>query len=99
MPKPKGKAGPSKGHNKNFKRRSAGKSTYDYIPESAIDREPGGEEQEDDNSTSPRIKIDVPVAMWVCKTALHCVPRDLLREFRTSDIATQNAARGRSLLV
>jgi len=76
MPKPKGKAGPSKGHNKNFKRRSAPKFKDDYIPESAIDREPGGEEPEGDDSTSLRIKIDVPVAMWVCKTIVYGDPHD-----------------------
>jgi hypothetical protein len=75
MPKPKGKAGPSKGHNKNSKRRSAPKSEYDYIPESAIDREPNVEESEDDDSTSSRIKIDIPVAMWVSETTLHGGPR------------------------
>ena len=76
MPKPKGKAGPSKGHNKNFKRRSAPKFKGDYIPESAIDREPGDEEPEDEDL---RIKIDVPVAMWVCKTIKHGGPHDSQR--------------------
>ena len=71
MPKPKGKTGPSKGHNKNFKRRPAQKLECDYVPESAIDREPDNEEPEDDDSTSLRIRIDVPVAMWVCKTSSH----------------------------
>ena len=79
MPKLKGKAGPSKGHNKNSKRRSAPKSEYDYIPESAIDREPNGEEPEDDGSASSRIKIDVPVAMWVSETTLHGGPHNLQR--------------------
>ena len=64
MPKPKGKTGPFKGHNKNFRHRPATKSTHEYIPESAVDREPDLEEPEDEDSTSS-IEIDVPVAMWV----------------------------------
>jgi len=99
MPKPKGKAGSSKGYNKNFKRRPAPKSEHDYIPESAVDREPDGDEPEDDDSTSLRTKINVPVAMWVCKIALHGDPHDLLRGARTSGIATPNVARERNLLV
>lgn len=67
MPKPKGKAGSSRGHNKNFRRRPTKDSTYDHIPESAIDREPDAGELEDEDSTGSRIKIDVPVAMWVCE--------------------------------
>jgi len=71
MPRPKGKAGPSKGHNKNFKRRSAAKPAYeyDYIPESAIDREPECEEPEGGDL---KMKIDVPVAMWDFG---HCDPK------------------------
>ena len=72
MPKPKGKTGPSRGHNKHFKRRPTTKSTHDHIPESAIDivREPDAEDPEDEE---PRIKIDVPVAMWVCETTPHAI--------------------------
>lgn len=98
MPKPKGKAGPSKGHNKNFKRRTALKPASDYIPESAIDRELDDEEAGED-STGLKIKIDVPVAMWVCKVILYDIPHDLLREIRISVIVTQNAAQERNLLV
>ena len=79
MPRPKGKAGPSRGHNKNFKRRPAPKPTADYIPESAIDRGLDDEEPEDDGSTNLRINIDVPVAMWVRKTTPCNVTHDLPR--------------------
>ena len=99
MPKPKGKTSPSRRNNKNAKRRLAPKLADDYIPASAIDREPDDEGPEDDDSTALRIKIDVPVAMWVCKTILCGCPHDLLREARISVIATQNAAQGRNLLV
>ena len=99
MPKPKGKAGSSKGHSKNFKRRPAQKSEHDHIPESAIDRDPDGEEPEDDDSPSLRTKIGVPVAMWVCKITLHGGPHDLLRVIRTLGIATPNAAQERNLVV
>ena len=68
MPKPKNKSGPSKGHNKNKRRPTTTKLTHDYIPESAVDREPDAKEPEDAESTNSRIKIDVPVAMWVCET-------------------------------
>ena len=98
MPKPKGKAGSSKGYSRNFKRRPAPKSDRDYIPESAIDRQPDYGEPQDDDPTSLRTKINVPVAMWVCKITLHGGPRDLLREIRTLGIATPNAARERNLL-
>lgn len=73
MPKPKGKAGPSKGYNKYFKRRPTTKPTYDHVPESAIDRKPDVEEPEDEDSACSRIKIDVPVAMWVCETTPHAM--------------------------
>ena len=99
MPKPKGKAGSSRGRNKNFKRRPAPKPATDYIPESAIDRGPDDEEPEDDDSASLKIKINVPVAMWVRNTTLCSVPYGLLREVRILAIAIQNAARGRNLLV
>ena len=99
MPKPKGKTGPSRRNNKNAKRCLAPKLADDYIPASAIDREPDDEGPEDDDSTGLRIKIDVPVAMWVCKTILCGCPHGLLREARISVIATQNAAQGRNLLV
>ena len=98
MPKPKGKAGSSKGHNKNFRRRPAPKSEHDYIPESAIDREPDDGEPEDDDPINLRMKISVPVAMWVCKIALCGNPHDLLRELRILDIVTPSAARGRNSL-
>ena len=68
MPKPKGKAGSSKGYNKQFKRRLTARATHDYIPESAIDRDPDVEGSEDEDSASSRIKIDVPIAMWVRET-------------------------------
>lgn len=68
MPKPKGKAGPSKGYNKQFKRRPTARATHDYIPESAIDREPDVEEPEDEDSANSRVKVDVPIAMWVRET-------------------------------
>lgn len=99
MPKPKRKASSSKGYNKNTKRRSAPKSECDYVPESAIDREPDDEEPEDGDSASLRIKISVPVAMWVCKTTLYDSPQNSLREARISGIAIQNAAQGRNSLV
>ena len=99
MPKPKGKAGSSKGYNKNFKRRPAPESERDCIPESAIDREPDSEEPDDNDSTSTKTKISVPVAMWVCKITLHGGPHNLLREFRTLGIAIPNVARERNLLV
>lgn len=98
MPKPRGKTGPSRGHSKIFKRRTAPKSECDYAPESAIDREPDAGEPEDDGSTNSRIKIGVPVAMWVCQTTLYGDPRNLLGEVRISDIATQNAVLGRNFL-
>ena len=99
MPKPKGRAGPSRGHNKNFKRRPAPKPENDYVPESAIDREPDDEESEGDDSASLRIKIDVPVAMWVCKITPYGDARSLIIEVRISAIVIQNAARGRNLHV
>ena len=99
MPKPKGKAGSSKGYNRNFRRRPAPKSECDSIPESAIDREPDGEEPEDNDSTRMRTKISIPVAMWVCKITLHGGLRGLLRVIRTLGIATPNAVRERNLLV
>jgi len=98
MPKPKGKAGSSKGYKKNFKRRPGPKSEHDYIPESAIDREPDDGQLEDDGPMNLRMKISVPVAMWVCKITLRGGPHDLLREVRTSGIVIQSAARERNLL-
>jgi len=99
MPKPKGKAGPSRGRNKNFKHRQVSKPAEDYIPESAIDREPDDGEAEDDDLTTLRIKIDVPVAMWVCKAFLYDAPHNILREIRILVIVTRNAARERNSLV
>jgi len=98
MPKPKGKGGASKGYSKNFKRRPAPKPEHDCIPESAIDREPDGEEPEGNDSTSMKTKISVPVAMWVCKITLHGDPHDLLRDVRTLGIATLSAAQERNFL-
>jgi hypothetical protein len=99
MPKPKGKTGPSKGHNKNFKRRPTTTLSHDYIPDSAVDREPDADEPEDGDSTSSKLKIDVPVAMWVCETTPSCDSlRNLLKVVRILVIATQNAARVRSSL-
>ena len=98
MPKPKGKAGPSRGRNKNFKHRSAPKSATDYIPESAIDRGLDDGEPEDSDSTSSKIKIDVSVAMWVCKTTMYGVPHDLPSDVRISVIAIRNAAQERNSL-
>ena len=99
MPKPKGKVGPPRSHGKNPKRRPARKPADDHIPESAIDRGPDDDKPQDDDSTSSRIEIDVPVAMWVCKITLQAVPHSLLRNTRISVIAIQNVAPGRNLLV
>jgi hypothetical protein len=98
MPKPKNKAGPPRGQNKNTKRRVATKITlgYDYIPESIIDREPDTEKPEDEDSASSRTKIDVPIAMWVCETSPCNLSRNLLRRIRILVIAIQNAAQGRN---
>ena len=68
---PKGKAGPSKHHNKNYKRHPVAKLTYDHIPESVIDREYDTDEPENEDSTGSKMKIDVPIAMWVCRTPSH----------------------------
>lgn len=99
MPKPKGKVGPRRSRGKNPKRRPAPEPANDHIPESIIGRGSDDDEPEDDDSTSLRIKIDVPVAMWVCKTTLQGVPHSLLREIRISVIAIRNVAPGRNLLV
>lgn len=98
MPKPKGKAGSSKGHNKNFKRRPTPKSEYDHIPESAIDREPDNKEPEDDDPANSKTKIGVPVAMWVCGITPYDDRHDLPGEVRILGIVTRNAARGRNSL-
>jgi hypothetical protein len=96
MPKPKGKAGPSKGYNKNTKRRPTIRAIDDRIPESAIDREPDGE-LEDGDSTDLRINIDVPVAMWVREIPPYDITPVLLKEVRISVIAIQSVVQGKSL--
>lgn len=99
MPKPKGKVGPPRNHGKNPKRRRAPEPANDYIPESIIGRGSDDNEPEDDDPTSLSIRIDVPVAMWVCKITLLAFLHDLLREIRISVIAIRNVAPGRNLLV
>jgi hypothetical protein len=57
--KPKGQYG--KSHGKGQRRRAISHMDENYVPESTVDRE----NDDDLVEPVPRLKIEVPVAMWV----------------------------------